>query len=181
MNGKTHAAAGIVFGVGTLFFLHHFPHQTVLPVEYDAFFNQEIFDNVLWGDVACGGLILASSWFGSLLPDIDHPTSSASKKFSLLSIPYRILQFLFGKFKATKHFVGHRGITHSLIFAVIPLILMFFVFENYWIKVGLLGMSVGIFSHLIMDMLTPMGVPLFLPLSRRKCRLLPKKLCIKTR
>ena len=181
MNGKVHATAGIVFGMGAIFFLHSFPNQNIFPVEYDTFCSHKIFENLLVGDVVYGGAVLASSWFGSLLPDIDHPTSSASKKFSILSIPYRSLQFIVGKFKATKHFVGHRGITHSLIFLAIPIILMCLSFENQWLKICLLGTSVGILSHLIMDMLTPMGVPLFLPLSRRKYRLLPKKFCIKTR
>ena len=52
---------------------------------------------------------------------------------------------------------------------------------NEWIVVGLFGLSVGILSHLVMDMLNPTGVPLLLPLSKHKFRLLPKKLCIKTK
>ena len=178
MNGKVHATAGVVFGLAGLYVLTKIPDanlfvENVLP--------QVVYKEITVGQVANAGVVVASSWLGSLLPDIDHPTSTMSKKFFLVSIPYRIMQFIFGKFKYTKDFVGHRGITHSLLFLSIPILLMLFAFSNPWLDLAMLGLSVGIFSHLFMDMLNPMGVPLFLPFAKKKFRLLPKKVCIKTR
>ena len=178
MNGKIHATAGVLFGATSLYVLSKIPESKML---MDNGFNDVVYGNITQGDAINAGLVLVTSWFGSLLPDIDHPTSTMSKKFSILSIPYRILQFIFGKFKYTKHFVGHRGITHSLLFMAIPILLMLFAFENAFLKISMLGISIGIFSHLFMDMLNPMGVPLLLPVSKHKFRLLPKKWCIKTK
>ena len=180
MTGKVHKATGIIFGVAGVVILSYLGDEN-LAITYNETLSTEIFNDVKLGDVLKNGLIILASWFGSILPDIDHPTSTISKKFTLLSIPYRILQFIFGKFKSTKHFVGHRGITHSLFFLFIPIIIGLFFVTNEWIVVGLFGLSVGILSHLVMDMLNPTGVPLLLPLSKHKFRLLPKKLCIKTK
>ena len=178
MNGKVHAMAGVVFGLAGLYVLHKIP-ETNLLVENS--FNNVIYGDITQGDMINAGVVVGSSWLGSLLPDIDHPTSTMSKKFFLASIPYRILQFIFGKFKYTKDFAGHRGITHSLLFLSIPILLMLFTFDNPWLDLGMVGLSIGIFSHLFMDMLNPMGVPLFLPFAKKKFRLLPKKICIKTK
>ncbi len=178
MNGRVHAAAGVVFGLAGLYVLHKIPEANLL---VENSYNSVIYGDITHGDAMNACVVIGSSWLGSLLPDIDHPTSTMSKKFFLASIPYRILQFIFGKFKYTKDFVGHRGITHSLLFLSIPILLMLFVFDNSWLDLGMVGLSVGIFSHLFMDMLNPMGVPLFLPFAKKKFRLLPKKICIKTK
>jgi inner membrane protein len=180
MTGKVHKAAGIVFGVASIVVVSYFGDEH-LAITYNETLSTEIIEGIKFGDVVKNTIIVLASWFGSILPDIDHPTSTISKKFTLLSIPYRILQFIFGKFKSTKHFVGHRGITHSLLFLSIPIIIGLFFVTNEWIVVGLFGLSVGILSHLVMDMFNPTGVPLLLPLSKHKFRLLPKKLCIKTK
>lgn len=177
MNGKVHATAGVVFGLASLYVLSKFPENQILMQNN---FNNIVYENITQGDLINAGVVVGSSWLGSLLPDIDHPTSTMSKKFFLVSIPYRIMQFIFGKFKYTKDFVGHRGITHSLLFLSIPILLMLFVFNNPWLNMAMFGLSVGIFSHLFMDMLNPMGVPLFLPFVKKKFRLLPKKIAIKT-
>lgn len=181
MTGTVHSGAGILFGIGGLLLLKQIPDISVLDIEHTEQFAKEIMNTgYTVGDSLEAFAVVCASWFGSLLPDIDHPTSTMSKKYWFLSIPYRILQFIFGKFKATKDFVGHRGITHSLLFMSIPIIAMFFV-TNLWVQTVLIGLTVGIFSHLFMDMLNPTGVPLFMPFAKKKFRLLPKKLCIRTR
>ena len=186
MTGKVHSTAGIVFGVGSILLLNYVATETMLGFSVNPDFanfvqikegTEVIFDTGLTNCMA----IFAGSFLGSLLPDIDHPTSTASKKMFIFSIPYRILQFIFGKFKSTKHFVGHRGITHSLLFMFIPLCLMFFVLSSPFWKAAMFGLTVGIFSHLFMDMLNPHGVPLFMPFAKKTFRLLPKKLCIRTK
>lgn len=180
MNGKVHATAGIVFGVASIFLLKDMQGVELLNIAHEGAMNNALIGNYSTGDIVECATIVASSWLGSLLPDMDHPTSTMSKKFSLLLIPYRVLQFIFGKIKCTKDFVGHRGITHSLLFLAIPIAIMLIGTLNPWIETALFGLSIGIFSHLFMDMLNPMGVPLLLPFTKKKFRLLPKKLCIKT-
>lgn len=175
MTGKVHAVAGVVFGVAGACALVQMPEARAL---FDNGLKDVVYENITVGDVANVGILVASSWLGSLLPDIDHPTSTMSKQFWFVSFPYRILQFIFGKFKATKDFVGHRGITHSILFMLIPIVIMAFV-HNPWVWISMTGLTIGMFSHLIMDMLNPMGVPLLLPFVRKKFRLLPKKLCYK--
>lgn len=201
MNGKVHAFCGVVTGLGTVALASKFPELQVVDATYPEFLSEildksgfitniveksEFITNIIGEEnfaekIMCIAIFLISAWFGSLLPDIDHPTSTMSKKMGLLLLPYRILQFIFGKFEKTKHFVGHRGITHTVLFLVIPILIALFVPMYGIIKIALIGIAIGIFSHLFMDMLNPMGVPLFLPITRRKFRLLPKKLCIKTR
>lgn len=180
MNGKVHATAGIIFGAASILLLKDMQNIELLNIAHEGAMNNILIENYSTGDIVECATIIASSWLGSLLPDIDHPTSTMSKKFSILSIPYRILQFIFGKIKYTKDFVGHRGITHSLLFLIIPIVVMMIGQLNPWIETALFGLTVGIFSHLFMDMLNPMGVPLLLPFVKKKFRLLPKKLCIKT-
>lgn len=98
-------------------------------------------------------LLIGSSILGSLLPDIDHPKSFIGNKIPILpSILYST--------------VGHRTITHSLVFALVVGILA--AMFNIWIGIGL---AVGILSHIILDMLTPMGVAYLYPFNKKKIKL----------
>jgi inner membrane protein len=58
--------------------------------------------------------------------------------------------------------IKHRGFTHSLLFSIIPL---FFYLMNK--NLILLGIFVGITSHIILDMFNPMGVALLYPCVNR--------------
>lgn len=102
--------------------------------------------------VFCVGLIL-----GSIAPDIDHAHSTISKKFG--TIPSRIIQFFF----------GHRGAIHSITVGLI--ISMSLIVVIPWSG---LGFFVGWLGHLLLDMLTPLGVPLFWPFSLSKYAILPR-------
>lgn len=88
---------------------------------------------------------------GSLLPDIDHPGSLAGQLCPFLSIPIN------RKF-------GHRSITHSLVSLL--------VFTIVTICIGTLDAAIGLFcgylGHIIADMLTPSGVALFYPLTKKR-------------
>lgn len=102
-------------------------------------------------DYSIPNLVLGA--LGSLLPDIDHPKSVIGSR--LLPISYPISKIF-----------GHRGITHSL-FAII---LMMIAIQHYahsasWAA----ALAIGYLSHLLGDMMTPSGVPLFYP-SRKKFR-----------
>ena len=94
-----------------------------------------------------GGVIL-----GSLLPDIDHPKSYLGRQLPFISVP------IFKLF-------GHRGFTHSLL----SLSILGVATAKYWAVNPLLwgGLLLGYFSHILADMCTPSGVPLFYPHKKR--------------
>lgn len=99
-------------------------------------------------------LLIGSSILGSLLPDIDHPKSFIGNKIPILpTILYST--------------VGHRTITHSLLFASVMGILVA-TFINLWLGIGL---TIGILSHIILDMLTPSGVAYLYPFNKKKLKL----------
>ncbi len=119
-----------------------------------SFFDINIFSNPLF---------LGFCIFSSLLPDIDHTKSIIGKVF------YPISKYLDMKF-------GHRTITHSLT-ALIPTFLFLVFLElnflNPYFKLEGLNYSLiflfGYLSHLILDMLTIAGIPLFYPFLRNPC------------
>lgn len=88
----------------------------------------------------------------SILPDADHPKAIINK----IILPLRIIPM----------FVSHRGITHSLVAALV-LLVAWFVTDNYL----LLCCMVGYVSHIVADMMTVSGVRLFAPFSKRTIRL----------
>ena len=92
-------------------------------------------------------VMTAAGAAGSLLPDMDHPSSTFGKRIRPVS---NLIGFVF----------GHRGITHSLIavFALATLLA-----ERANIPVWGVGLIVGYLSHLLGDWLTPAGIPLLWP------------------
>ena len=92
-------------------------------------------------------LFVALGTVGGLLPDIDSPHSIISHK----ARPARLLVF----------WIKHRGLTHSAgILALLAL--------AGWHYAGWLGLTLaaGYASHLIADMATIEGIPLFYPFKR---------------
>lgn len=94
---------------------------------------------------------------GSLIPDIDYTKSLVGKIFRPIS------KFLNRRF-------GHRTITHSLMamfgsFLFLAFLESTFYFQTTISKIYLLGF----FSHLVLDMMTVQGVPLFYPFLRNPC------------
>lgn len=94
---------------------------------------------------------------GSILPDIDHTKSLIGKLF------YPISKYI------SKNY-GHRTITHSAIFLFlitsISLFLEKYFLNNYEITIILFF---SILSHLILDMCTLQGIPLFYPFYKNPC------------
>ena len=91
----------------------------------------------------------------SIIPDIDEPNSKIGSKVTGIS-------------KTTKAIFGHRTITHSLlgvlIFAFgVNYIVDFFSLPDFITTFFILGYL----SHLLGDVLTISGVPLFYPLSKK--------------
>lgn len=93
----------------------------------------------------------------ALLPDIDHPKAIVSGYLPCVGHAARLV-------------VSHRGATHTLLFAAAIVALLFAL--NAPVPI-MLGAASGILTHLIADMTTPQGVPLLMPLSRRKFRIAP--------
>ncbi|BGI51163.1 MAG: metal-dependent hydrolase [Arsenophonus endosymbiont of Ceratovacuna japonica] len=101
--------------------------------------------------------LLIGALLGSLLPDIDHPSSYFGRLFRFISIPiYRIC--------------GHRNFTHSLLIWLF-IMLLFTQFSNiYWFYNTLTqAFLLGYLSHLIGDMLTVKGIPFLWPMKIRFC------------
>lgn len=102
-------------------------------------------------------LYLAATVFFSLLADVDHTKSIAGKMF------YPVAKWLDRKF-------GHRTITHSLL-CYFVLSLGVGLTERIWSDGNIYTMiflwAYG--SHLIFDMLTLQGVPLFYPFKKNPC------------
>lgn len=97
--------------------------------------------------------LLFGTLSGSLLPDIDHKSSKIGRLFIFFSSP---ISFLF----------GHRGLTHSFVgWAIFTILLNELYLKNQKVSYDFLqSFSLGYFSHLIADSLTPKGIPLFWPL-----------------
>lgn len=106
--------------------------------------------------------LLTATIICSLLPDIDHPKS-----------PIGILFYPLAKWLNRKY--GHRTITHSLFFLFGGTLIIYFSVRvipllHFWRGVG--GEAIFFFavlSHLITDMITVQGVPLFYPIKRNPC------------
>ncbi len=113
-----------------------------------SFWNINIFSNPWY---------LSLTVFSSLLPDIDHSRSIIGKMFLPIS------RYLDRNF-------GHRTITHSIIFALATYLLVYLI-SAFSLKdmnfpmIFIFALS----SHLIFDMLTVQGVPLFYPFKRNPC------------
>lgn len=96
----------------------------------------------------------------SLLPDIDHPRS-----------PVGILFYPIAKWLDKKY--GHRTITHSLFFLVVGTTVVHLVSHSLPLGEGWGGAALifffAVLSHLLLDMVTIQGVPLFYPIKRNPC------------
>ena len=113
-----------------------------------SLFNINIFGNPIY---------LVVTIFCSILPDIDHTKSIIGKCF------YPLSKYI------SKHY-GHRTITHSVWFLISVIIISYFIdklfLDNYNLT---LIISFSLFSHLLFDMMTMQGIPLFYPFYKNPC------------
>ncbi len=112
--------------------------------------------------IASGGLI-----FGSLFPDIDKHNSYLSQKLKPLSM-------------ITSKVLKHREFTHSIVGTIILSLIMNIILNGFnltseVINILFLSFTIGIISHILLDMLTPAGVVLFYPIYRKKVKLISLK------
>lgn len=110
---------------------------------------------------------IGGTLFGSLFPDIDHTSSYIGRRLKPASLIVNTL-------------VGHRGATHSLLINI-PFIAALSVLSIRFqhivaldiSKMFILGLFIGILSHLLLDSFTKSGVPLFYPFLDKKISILP--------
>ncbi|MFZ4452459.1 metal-dependent hydrolase [Salibacterium aidingense] len=86
---------------------------------------------------------------GGLLPDICQPFSWIGRRMTVIS---KVVQKLF----------GHRTITHSLLFLCI-LYIVTGAIPYGWGPAFQYGLTIGMASHFILDMMTPRGIRLLYP------------------
>lgn len=96
-------------------------------------------------------LVIAAAVVGALLPDIDHPRAMISQFLPGMGL----IRWAAG--------ISHRGITHTVWFAVIATLVMATIQPA-----AAVSLAYGIASHLILDMATPAGVRLFHPVLRMR-------------
>lgn len=107
---------------------------------------------------------LTANFIGGLAPDLDQPTASLWRRIPAGSFWGRLISPLFG---------SHRYISHSILgIAIFNYLLRWFL--NLAENVVLVDMDVvhfafmvGFISHILVDMLTKDGVPIFFPISIR--------------
>lgn len=139
MTGKTHRIIGIASGL-TYFLFSSDPHYSPATL----------------------GAVLVGSYFSSLIPDLDQP---AADFWDSLPFGHTLAE-------AVDPFFKHRNISHSIIGLIIfssAIYYLFRIFPEYWgINTPLVFISclVAYGSHLLADMLTEEGIPLFLPYHR---------------
>jgi len=114
--------------------------------------------NPSYGPATLAGVVIASV-IGSLIPDLDRPTAEIWKK-----IPYGKI---FGK--VVDPIISHRSFSHSILGLVMFGWLIHYIlmsFPAYWgINANdvFIAFLIGYISHLVADMVTDKGIPLFFP------------------
>lgn len=139
MTGKTHRILGIAAGVGY--------YLAMVKPEYNP---------------ATFGMVVASSYIGALLPDIDQPAAEI----------WHTLPFGKSVGKVVHEFLDHRNFSHSLLgFAAFGFLIFLLLgqFPSYWgidTNMVFLIFIIAYGSHLLADMFTVEGIPLFFPFGR---------------
>jgi inner membrane protein len=95
---------------------------------------------------------LGLTTFGSLLPDIDHPSSWVGRRLPVISRPLAAM-------------IGHRGVTHS---ALAVLACLIFLRWQGFSRAVIDPLVIGYLSHLGADLLTSSGLRLAWPSRKRQ-------------
>lgn len=142
MNYKNHIRTGII--INTVFL--------------NLYLKKHLFDFITDNIDYTVALYIGTS-IGSVLPDIDHKQSFISKKI-------RLFRYIVSRvFK-------HRYFTHSISFLILLsfpyFILLNFFYMDMFLKFLYIGVIIGSFSHILMDMFVGNGVALFYPFKKNK-------------
>ena len=167
MNKPTHVIGGITAGIAV--------NKFIVP----TLTNVASVEGVL-GVVA----VMGGAFLGSVLPDIDHRGSFIGRRLRIISTPFaiagvatkqvkKVTNAVAGKKGSADSIISHRGITHTLIFALgLCILLSYLVMQLSGISQTImlffgLGLFGGILSHLALDMLTKGGIPLLYPFIKK--------------
>ncbi len=107
--------------------------------------------------------LAALGGFMALVPDIDHPRAPLRRKLGVVG------HVALGGLK-------HRGVTHTLLALVAIAAAAFYLLPLPYA----LGAAGGYLSHLLADMVTVSGLPVFWPYNKDSLHILPKRFCITT-
>lgn len=108
-----------------------------------------------------GVFSIGACFLGGLTPDIDKPTSKFWQEFPAGTLVGKIVHPFIG---------GHRLISHSIfgfiLFGLLSLYLLGLFSGTVIVDMQIVWTAflIGYVSHLVMDMLTTEGIPLFLPI-----------------
>lgn len=99
--------------------------------------------------IGFGGVVMTG--LGSLLPDLDHPSSMLGRRI----------------FGASILGLKHRGWMHSLV-GLIIFAALFAAINPKFVP----GITLGYFLHLLADTLNPTGIAWFYPISRKRLHII---------
>ena len=116
-------------------------------------------------------LIFSGAVIGSLLPDIDHRKSKISRSSAAATVTSWI----------TSLFTKHRGVLHTPFFIILTSlvcgagIIIIPGEVQTAVKLIMIGLIPGMWSHIILDTLNPGGIMWIYPLSRKYFNILSIK------
>ncbi len=111
--------------------------------------------------LATAFVAVGANLIGGLTPDIDQPTADLWNRLPAGSIIGRILSPILG---------SHRMISHSILGTLFFAFVSRFILEHVKsilivdMNVVWFGFMIGFLSHLVMDLFTKEGIPLFFPI-----------------
>ena len=147
MNKPAHLMGGLTAGIATAKYI-----APTIP------YNGVIDGIIGFGAVLCGAML------GSLLPDIDHRHSYIGRKLKIAS-------FIISKT------LGHRSVVHTPIIIFAFTAFLFFILNELTgtvlvlSKSFVIGLSAGMWSHLLLDLMTKRGIPLLYPFTKKSFRI----------
>jgi len=118
-------------------------------------------------------VFIGSALIGGLLPDADQEKSTIGRRIFPIAWPVYLLRAvlrgiakIIPSFRKLTRTLGHRGISHAP--ALWLLILLPGLFFTTGIgKTAVIGLAIGVISHLILDSISG-GIPLMLPVSTKR-------------
>ena len=194
MNGKTHKFIGIAaggaaayYGVAVLGDPMHMFYLVAAPI--GAMMADIDHDNSKLGKSRKNIMTAVSSLFGSLAivavsfflidayADSEKNFAQAIMTVCLAALPFLLLACL-SKIKFVKEnlkfMVKHRGLMHTLIIPGCLFAATYFIGEPTF-KILIKGLTIGYATHLLADLLTVRGCPIFFPFSKKNIRFMSIK------
>lgn len=124
------------------------------------------------------GLLMGVVFVAALLPDIDHQHSRLNQLFGTSRgvvgwIAHRLLRFVIGPHRTTTHYAVTWAVFSLVVILIVPWI------WSPGVPYGLAA-CVAYGSHIVADMMTERGVPVWGPFDRRAYHVIPRWLAFRT-